>query len=223
MSKRTRNYFIVTGILFVLFIIFTVLVMTADVQPIGPEGSSVGLASVNGVFADAIGVNKAWYGITDLLGYAAIAVIGVFAVIGVIQFIKRKSFVKVDREILALGALYILIICVYGLFEVVEINYRPIIMDAAEGLEASYPSSHTMLVSCVMLTTIMYANRKIASFSLRAVIDIIAISTAVITVIGRAISGVHWLTDIIAGVILSAAIAALYYSALCLIDDKQDK
>lgn len=145
---KNRTKFLMAGVPGLLFVILMILILTFDVAPIGPEGTSIGLSHINKIVFDVFGVNILWYNITDWLGVVAIAVAFVFALIGLAQLIKRRSLLKVDKSILALGGLYIIVIGLYVLFEILSINYRPIIMPGCEYPEASFPSSHTMLV-CV--------------------------------------------------------------------------
>ena len=109
------------------FILWTVLVKFVDVKPIGPNGSKVGFATINGFFSGVIGKNLTLYVITDWLGLLPIATALCFAVLGLIQWIKRKSLFKVDRDLIALGVFYIVVIAVYILFEMMIINYQLLI------------------------------------------------------------------------------------------------
>ena len=129
-----------------LFVIFSLWIRLFDVQPVGPEGSSIGFAALNVAVHDFFGMHLFWDKLTQALGLLAIAVAGVFAVTGLVQLIQRKSLLKVDKKILMLGVIYILVILLYALFEKVPFNYRPVVLDPAEGLEPSYPSTHTMLI-----------------------------------------------------------------------------
>ena len=130
-------------ILTALAMIFTLLVKIVDVQAIGPNGSEVGFAAVNGAVANALGVKLFWYDVSETLGYLAILTCLFFAALGVYQLIKEKSLKKVDKRILALGALYAVTVVLYVLFDKVAVNYRPVLENGV--LEPSYPSSHTVL------------------------------------------------------------------------------
>jgi undecaprenyl-diphosphatase len=207
------------GVIFLsVFVIWTFLVRLIDVKNIGPNESSVGFAMLNGFLHSRIGVNFTLYTITDWLGLVPIAVAFCFAILGLVQLIKRKSLLKVDYSILALGVFYIFVIAVYIIFEIVVINYRPTLINGY--LEASYPSSTTMLTACVMPTAAIQLYERIKRKSLRRFVIILIIAFTAFMVIGRIISGVHWISDIIGGALFSAggalfsAGAVLIYSSL---------
>ena len=171
MKKKNRKGLIVGIGLLVAFVLWTVAVKFIDVQPIGPEGSVVGFATVNRFVHGLTGVNMSLYNITDLLGLVPLGFVMVFGVLGLIQWVKRKHILKVDYSILVLGGFYIVVMAVYVLFEMLTLNYRPVLINGI--LEASYPSSTTMLVMCVMPTAIMQFNERIRNSVLRRSVTVI--------------------------------------------------
>ncbi|MCI2191456.1 MAG: phosphatase PAP2 family protein [Oscillospiraceae bacterium] len=194
--------------LFVLFILYTMLIRHIDVKPIGPNSSAVGFASINGWVHNLFGVNWMLYTITDYLGLVPIFVALGFAVLGLIQLIRRKSLLRVDSSILVLGGFYVLVMGAYLFFEYYRVNYRPVLIDGI--LETSYPSSTTMLVLCVIPTAMMQFRRLIRNKTVKDAVNTVFAIFTVFMVIGRLVSGVHWLTDILGGVLLSAALVLLY-------------
>ena len=210
MEKKNKKRLVLVISLLVAFVLWTVLVCFVDVRAIGPEGSSVGFATLNGFVHELMGVNWLLYTVTDWLGLVPITVALGFAILGFVQLIKRKSLWKVDHSILALGVFYIVVMAVYVFFEVVVINYRPTLIDGY--LEASYPSSTTMLVMCVMPTAAMQLNARIKNTVFRRCVIITIIVFIAFMVIGRLISGVHWITDIIGGALFSIGIVTTYFS-----------
>ena len=214
MKNRTRLslWFGVTFL--AAFVLWTFLVVSVDVRPIGPEGSSVGFAALNGSVHEAIGVHWSLYTITDWLGLVPIGVAFGFAVLGLVQLLQRKSLRKVDRSLPVLGGFYIVVMAMYLLFETVTVNRRPVLIDGI--LETSYPSSTTLLALCVLPTAMMQLKSRIRKPPVRiAVLSLLAALT-VFMVIGRLLSGVHWLTDIIGGLLLSAGLVSLYaFAAQC--------
>ena len=201
------KFYIGVGLLTV-FVLWTVAVRLVEVRPIGPQGSTVGFATLNGFVHRCIGVHMALYTLTDWLSLVPIAFVAGFAVLGLVQWIKRKHILKVDRSLLALGGFYIIVMAAYLLFEMVVINYRPLLI--ADVLEASYPSSTTMLILCVMPTAVHQLRTRIHSAALRKVVTGAAMTFAVLMVVLRLIAGVHWITDIIGGILLSAGLVMLY-------------
>ena len=208
-KKNSRLFWVGVGLLAV-FVLWTVLIRFVDVEAIGPRQSSVGFATLNGYIHNLTGVNMSLYIITDWLGLVPIGVAFGFAVLGIVQCIKRKSLLKVDRSILTLGGFYIVVMAVYTLFEIVVINYRPTLIDGY--LEASYPSSTTILVMCVMPTAMMQLRTRIKNDLFRRCVMLTIAVFITFMVIGRLVSGVHWITDIIGGALLSTAIVLMYYS-----------
>ncbi len=211
---KNKNNLFVSGISGLLVMLLIVLVRFVDVRPIGPEGTSIGLSRLNGFFFRLSGVNILWYHITDWLGVAAILVAFLFAMAGFVQLIKRRSILKVDHEILALGGLYIVVIGLYVLFEIVIVNYRPIIMPDGIHPEASFPSSHTMLVCVIMGSAIMLIGKYVKEKQLCRVLRGICAAIIGMTVIGRLIAGVHWFTDIVGGVLISIFLLSLFSEVL---------
>jgi undecaprenyl-diphosphatase len=195
-----------------------VLICFVDVGKIGPRESSVGFATLNEFIHNLTGVNMTLYVVTDWLGLVPVFLCIGFAVFGLIQWIKRRSILKVDYSILTLGGFYIIVMAAYILFEMYVINYRPVLINGY--LEASYPSSTTMLVMCVMPTALMQFDTRIKNRLLRNSIKAVIIAFTVFMVVARLISGVHWVTDIIGGALLSTGLVTVYYSVSNFIDKR---
>ena len=213
MNSKRRNFFI-SAILILLAIGFTVLVKVVDVKQVGVNETSIGFATVNQFVFNFFGVNMVWYHITDWLGLVPIFMAMTYALIGLIQLIKRKSLFKVDKEIIILGIFYFIVIVLYLFFEKVIVNYRPILMNGF--IEASYPSSHTLMTICLCGSSII-VNRNLFNNKITKFLNILSIAIVLITIIGRLISGVHWFTDIIGGIFISIALLMTLYSTINLI------
>lgn len=210
MKKERKKNFIIAAATLAGFILWTAAVCFVDVKAIGPRGSSVGLAAINGFVHRLTGVHMALYTVTDWLGLVPIAFALGFALLGLVQWIMRKKLREVDYSILALGGFYVVVMAVYVLFENVVINYRPVLIDGY--LEVSYPSSTTLLVMCVMPTAMMQLHARIKNGFFRRCAAILIAAFIGFMVIGRLISGVHWFSDIVGGASLSAGLVMLHYS-----------
>ena len=214
--KNTAKKSIITGFIFlVTFTIFTLLVQTIDLQILPPVNRYVGFSAINSKFHSFTGVNLKLYTITDLFSIVPLAICAVEGVIGFFQLISRKNLFKVDSHILISGLYYGVIVCLFRLFEIFPVNYRPILIDGVA--EVSYPSSTTLLVLTVMSAFIFKLRRKPTS-------RIILTCATVFTVFmagARLFSGVHWLTDIIGGALLSAGLFYIYKGAILIYDSKQ--
>lgn len=213
MKKKKIKMLIMAVGLLVVFVAWTLLVKAVDVRTIGPEGSKIGFSAFNSLVHRTVGVNMSLYVITDWLGLVPIATVLGFAALGLCQLIKRKSLLKVDRSIIILGGFYVAVAAVFLLFEALAVNYRPVLIEGC--LEASYPSSTTMLVLCVMPTAVMQLSSRIKSQPVKLALTLLIIAFIAFMVIGRILSGVHWITDIIGGALLSAGLVGIY-RALCI-------
>ena len=201
--KMKKGFFMI-----MMFGIWTILLQIVDVQKAGESMTKIGFATFNGWFHKVTGVHMWIYTVTDWLGLVAVFICMIFGVIGSVQLLKRKSLLKVDKDILILGVYYLLVISGYLLFEMIPINYRPILIEGR--MEASYPSSTTLLVLSVMPTLIFQCKRRIQNIKLRKICCRIAMLFTVFMVVGRLISGVHWFTDIVGSVLLCVGLFELY-------------
>ena len=206
---RSKNSNLIKFVsLLIIFIIFTILIKTIDVAGIGPEGSKVGFSSLNESFHNFLGYNDTFYKISKYLGYASFLIIGFYGLLGLKDLIKKKSVLKVNKDILILGAFYVIVLFVYFLFEKVVINYRPVLEKGV--LEASYPSSHTILSICVCASSIIISTRLFKNKDYTKIFNICTFILMLGIIITRTLSGVHWLTDIVGGIIISSSLCFLF-------------
>lgn len=210
---------LVTGTtLLAAFAIWTILIQHVDVQPLGQAGTNIGFATLNGWFHQLTGVHMALYEITDWLSFIPLAVCMGFGGLGAAQLARRKSLLRVDHDILLLGTYYFLVTCAFLLFEAFPINYRPILIHGI--LEASYPSSTTLLILSVMPTLKYQMDRRATSARIRSAASILIFVFSAFMVIGRLVAGVHWITDIVGGALLAAGLFMMYRSAVSAVDAK---
>lgn len=205
-----KKNILISVILTIVSIVYTLLVKNVDIKAIGPNNTSVGFGSINGFFKDLIGSHMAIYKISELLGLILLLLVAIYGCIGLYQLIKRKSLFKVDKEIIKLGCFYALMLVVYIVFEKVFINYRPVLMDGE--LEFSYPSSHTMLALCVGLSSLIVSKRYFNKKYIKT-INLITVILMCLVLLTRIISGVHWFSDILGGVIISFTLLSYFQLA----------
>lgn len=206
MKNERRN--MCGGVIFLLgFVLWTILIQMVDVKPEGIAETNIGFSTINVWFHNLTGVHMKIYTITDWLGLVAVFVCIGFGLLGLCQWIKRRSLLKVDFDIRMLGVFYVIVILEYLIFEMIPINYRIFI----EGrMEASYPSSTTLLVLSVMPTLIFELKRRMKKGILRKILILVTASFSLFMVIGRTVAGVHWLTDIVGAILLSAGSYLVY-------------
>lgn len=213
--KEKRN--LLTGAsLIAAFVIWTVLIQCVDVQPVGQKGMKIGFATFNVWFHQLTGVHMSIYTVTDWLGLVPIFICMCFGVLGFVQLVKRRSLLRVDPDITILGVYYVIVIACYLIFEMIPINYRPVLIEGR--LEASYPSSTTLLVLSVMPTLAFQIDRRVTNPTVRMAAMVFTVAFSAFMLIGRLFAGVHWATDIVASVLLSAGLFMLYQSAVMYAD-----
>lgn len=217
--KKNEIHLLLTGfILLTAFVIWTILIQTVDVEPLGQNGTNIGFATLNCWFHLLTGVHMQIYTVTDWLGLVPLFVCMLFGGFGFVQLLKRKSLCSIDYDIIILGIYYCIVIACYLVFEVIPINYRPILIEGV--MEVSYPSSTTLLVLCVMPTLSEQLNRRLRNTDLRKIIHILNVFFTTFMVIGRLFSGVHWVTDIVGGILLSIGLFCIYKASILIFAKK---
>ena len=219
MREKGKRTLLLGMALVVTFVVWTVLILVVDVQPLGQNGTNIGFATCNLWFHKLTGVHMGIYTITDWLGLVPVFVCMVFGCVGLVQMLQRRSLLKVDYDILILGIYYFVVIMGYLIFEMIPINYRPVLIEGR--MEVSYPSSTTLLVLSVMPTLIFQTKRRLHHHVIKNVIAITTILFSIFMVLGRLIAGVHWFTDIIGGIFLSAGLFYLYKATVLLCDKEK--
>lgn len=214
MKKHIIN-FSITAALFVVFAVFTIIAKFVDTGLVLTTNTKIGLSSINKPIFDSIKISDAWGTVSTVLFLVAALVALALIVIGVREFIKTKQLSKVNHKILFLIGLYMLTVFFYFLFEILIVNYRPLL---DEGLaKASYPSSHTLLVCVVCLSACFVVPDYIKNKPLKITIISLLILISLLTPVTRMLAGMHWFSDIIGSLLLSAALVMCYYSTTCLV------
>ncbi len=218
--KETGKRKIISGLLLIAgFALFTWLVITVDVKPLGVNGTDIGFSAFNCWFHGLCGVNMTLYTVTDWAGLVPIFAAASFGVFGLAQLIRRKSLIKVDADILILGVYYIVVATLYVAFEMIPINYRPILINGF--METSYPSSTTLLVLGVMPTLAEQVCRRCNNSTAKTVVCILTTGFSVFMVVGRLIAGVHWFTDVLGSVIISAGLFYIYKGVVLIFAERR--
>lgn len=221
MKKSIKISFIFTAILTTLFITFTILVKYINVEAIGPENTKVGLALINDVSYELFGKNNMCDKLSNIVLVLVFTLPLIFSIIGIYQLVKRKSLKLVDKELYILLGTYILTAIVFILFELIHINYRPVLIDGE--LEQSYPSTHILISTILLLTTIILSKKYIHKKRLRKILTFGLELLLIASIILRILSGMHWITDIIGALILGFSISTLFNSVILIIKSKQEK
>ena len=218
--SKSKKLFLTTTILAVLSTLFTIIIAFVDKGNIGPNASNVGLSHFNEFFKNLIGQNELSYTISKVFGLLIFGIVLAYFIVAIIQIIKRKSIKKVDKKIWILGIFYIILALIYFAFELLKINYRPVLVDGE--LEPSYPSSHTLFAIFICVTAIYINNKIITNKKLNVILNTIISLLGIITIIGRLLSGVHWITDIIGGLIISTTLVLAYITLIEYLREKDE-
>ncbi len=202
-----------------LFLVFILLIRFIDVKPSGAQNSMIGLSTLNLFFFELLGENTNWDKITDLLMLFSIAVAGIIMFAVVNQFVKRKNIKKINENLFLFVLILLALGICYIVFEWQVVNYRPILVDGE--LEASFPSSHTLLVCTLLGCAIYQVKNTINNIAFKIITYLVFALSILLTVVGRLLAGVHWFTDVLGGVILSSALVMLYIFSCELIKSKK--
>ncbi len=219
MKKKGLIYMIVATVLAAAFCVLTVLLVSVDVRPAGESGAPVGLATLNEAVFEAVGQNETALAVSEITGLCMIAAVGAFGVLGLVQIIRCKGILRADKELYFMACGLITLAAAYVLFEIFVINYRPV-LDQGE-LAASYPSSHSMLAVAVAGMGMAYIVRRVKSNALAYTLYGLLNVAAVVTVCCRLLGGVHWLTDIVGGVLVGLVITFGYLSACAMLPARE--
>jgi len=222
---RKNFNLILAGAVTLLTLAFIIIISTVDVGIVSIPSKGItyklGLYSTNSRFNNAIGYNEAFFFVSEFLGYFSIACGSVFAVIGLVQWIKRKSLFKVDAKIIALGILWVIMAGIYVLFLLKPVNYRPAPIPFLKDGESSFPSSHSLLAIVVFGGICLVVGDYVKNPKLVLSIKITCMLLAIASMLFRLFSGVHWLTDIIAGCLFAASMLSIFKVVLDLIEIKK--
>ena len=208
-------------ITFIIAMMYIVLVKYTDVGAIAADGSNVGFSTINVYFKELIGYSKTWYKVSTYLGILPIAIAGAYALLGLYQLIKNKSLAKVDKKLYVLAGFYALFVFIYFLFEKVALNYRPVMIDGE--VEASFPSTHTLLAVCMCGSSLLLSAYFIKNKKALKICNILTWLIMIALVVTRTISGVHWVTDILGGVIISLFMLMVLYTAIYYVSHPEKK
>jgi len=211
MNRKSKKLLTAGLLELLLFALLTWLLGTVDVSIAGETETALGFAALNSGFHRLTGVHYGLYVLTDWLGLVPVGVCLVFALMGLAQLLRRKCLRKVDRDLLLLGVYYAAVIGCYLSFEKLAVNFRPVLIEGRR--EASYPSSTALLALSVMPSLAFQAGRRWKG-GVAKWVRIGAWVFALGMVLGRLLSGVHWLTDILGAALLSEGLFKLYKAAV---------
>ncbi len=221
MKKQGWIYVCIACALLLAFAALTVLLCCVDVRAAGESQAPVGFAALNEAVFDALGQSEIALTLSKVGGLLIIAAVGAFGVLGLVQVIRRKGLLRADRELYFMACGLVLLAVFYVIFEIFVINCRPV-LDEGE-LAASYPSSHTMLAVAVSGMGMSYLHGLSKKHALiYACIGVLNVAS-VVTVICRLLGGVHWLTDIVGGLLLGAAVVCAYRAACTFWSKKKEQ
>ena len=75
---------------------------------------------------------------------------------------------------------------------------------------SSYPSSHTMLATVILWSIILVIDSYVKNIKYANAIKLVCFVLMTVNVVCRLASGVHWLTDIIGGILVSATLISFF-------------
>jgi membrane-associated phospholipid phosphatase len=221
MQKKSSIYLYVGLGLCLVSVLYTVMVMSIDRENIGPELSAIGFSTLNEAIFTAIGVHMSLYTLTEILGFIPLGVALAYLVFGIVEWVRKKSLKKVDFSLILLGIFYVVLAFLYFALDKIRVNYRPVLINGA--LESSYPSTHTMLTTFIMISSMMVLRRFTSNKAVIISTDIISVLLTVVIVTCRFLSGVHWFTDILGGLLIASSLLLTFKAFLLINNDLGSK
>ncbi|MBQ3464767.1 phosphatase PAP2 family protein [Candidatus Saccharibacteria bacterium] len=154
---------------------------------------------------------ETWKLITDIILISAIAILGVFAVLGLIQWIKRKSFKKVDKELRWMPLPLALMAAIYLIFDKVLPKFFDFMPTRPNGSgEPSFPSTHVMVVATIFFLVFMVLPKYVENKTMRIILEILMLAGIILTCIGRVLANMHWPLDVFGGIVFAFFFAEVY-------------
>lgn len=148
-----------------------------------------------------------WDKATDIILIASFAVLVVFVIMSLCQWIKRKSLKKVDKSLLWFPLPLALMAITYVIFDKFLIcNTRP---DGSG--EASFPSTHVMVVATIFFLVAIILPRYIKSKAAVILLDFFMLAFIVLVSVGRVLANKHWLSDVLGALGFAIIFAIIYY------------
>ena len=149
-----------------------------------------------------------WAKATDVILISSFAVLAVFVVLAIVQWVQRKSIKKVDRSLRWMPLPLAIMTAVYFIFDkLLILNTRP---DGSG--EPSFPSTHVMVVSTIFLITAFALPKYIKSKPALITIYILMLILVTLVCAGRVLANKHWLSDVIGGFSFAVIFALIYYA-----------
>ena len=147
-----------------------------------------------------------WEIITNITLILSILTLATFMVLGLYQWITRKSIKKVDKQIRWMLLPVALMVITYFIFEFFPVNTRP----NGSG-ESSFPSTHTMIVATIFFVTTLILPKYIKSKTTRIILEILMFICISLTCTGRVLANLHWPIDVIGALAFAFIFSEIYY------------
>ncbi|MBQ3436419.1 phosphatase PAP2 family protein [Candidatus Saccharibacteria bacterium] len=147
-----------------------------------------------------------WELITNIILISSFVVLAVFAVLGLVQWISRKSLKKVDKQLLWMPLPLLLMAITYVVFDkFIILNVRP----NGSG-EPSFPSTHVMVVATIFFVVALALPKYIKSKTARIVLELFIAALIGLTCVGRVVSQMHWISDTIGALVFAFIFSEIY-------------
>lgn len=206
MTKQGKKWFLAALILTAVFVVLTITVKYVDQKNIGSQ--VIGWATINLWWRDIIGVRNFWQIASHIFAAITLIILVMFLVWQAIALLRRKSFRTMPRHWWFFDLTLIALALCYIVFQIMVINFRPLLIDGVA--ELSYPSSHVLLLATLWPVFILTLSREVKSRPWLRVASVIGIIVMTVGIIARLLSGYHWFTDIIGGIMLGAVLTCWY-------------
>ena len=158
---------------------------------------------------------ETWELITNIILILSLIALGAFAVLGLVQWIKRKSLKKVDKQLRWFPLPLALMAATYVVFDKFLPKFFDFMPTRPNGSgEPSFPSTHVMIVATIFFITTIILPKYIKNKVVRIILELLMVIGLALTCTGRVMANMHTPIDVLGGIAFAFIFAEIYFQII---------